>query len=82
MRHEASFLKDILAAGKKIEAITSATTDERFLRDEILPAINRLSPATILLMRPQGASLKLLSLIARNGSKRSPDALAPTESPS
>lgn len=56
MRHEASFLQDILAASKKIEAITSATTEERFLADEVLPAavlhhltvigeaINRLSP--------------------------------------
>jgi uncharacterized protein with HEPN domain len=56
MRHEASFLQDILAASKKIEAITAATTEERFLADEVLPAavlhhltvigeaINRLSP--------------------------------------
>ncbi len=56
MRHEASFLRDILAASRKIEAITAATTEERFLADEVLPAavlhhltvigeaINRLPP--------------------------------------
>lgn len=56
MRHEASFLRDILNASGKIEAITAATTEESFLRDEVLPAavlhhltvmgeaINRLSP--------------------------------------
>jgi uncharacterized protein with HEPN domain len=56
MRHEASFLHDILAASKKIENITAATTEEGFLADEVLPAavlhhltvigeaINRLSP--------------------------------------
>lgn len=38
MRHEASFLQDILAASKKIEGITSAPTEERFLADEVLPA--------------------------------------------
>jgi uncharacterized protein with HEPN domain len=56
MRHEASFLKDILNASGKIEAITEATSEESFLRDEVLPAavlhhltvmgeaIDRLSP--------------------------------------
>ena len=56
MRHEASFLKDILNASSKIEAITVATSEESFLCDEVLPAavlhhltvigeaINRLSP--------------------------------------
>ncbi len=56
MRHEASFLKDILTASSKIEAITAGTSEESFLNDEILPAavlhhltvigeaINRLSP--------------------------------------
>lgn len=56
MRHEASFLQDILTACKKIEAITASTTEERFLGDEVLPAavlhhltvigeaINRLPP--------------------------------------
>lgn len=56
MRHESSFLQDILAATRKIEAITAATTEEGFLADEVLPAavlhhltvlgeaINRLSP--------------------------------------
>jgi len=38
MRHESSFLRDILAACRKIEAITSGTTEERFLADEVLPA--------------------------------------------
>ena len=56
MRHEASFLRDILTASGKIAAIAAATSEESFLRDEILPAavlhhltvigeaINRLSP--------------------------------------
>jgi len=56
MRHEASFLQDILAAATKIEAIVAATTEEKFLADEVLPAAvlhhltvigeatNRLSP--------------------------------------
>jgi uncharacterized protein with HEPN domain len=56
MRHEASFLLDILTASRKIEAITAATTEQKFLAVEILPAavlhhltvigeaINRLSP--------------------------------------
>ena len=56
MRHEASFLRDILNASSKIEAITAATSEESFLGDEVLPAavlhhltvmgeaINRLSP--------------------------------------
>ncbi len=38
MRHEASFLQDILTASKKIEAITASTAEERFLADEVLPA--------------------------------------------
>jgi uncharacterized protein with HEPN domain len=56
MRREASFLRDILSAARKIEAITAATSEESFLRDEVLPAavlhhltvmgeaISRLSP--------------------------------------
>ena len=56
MRHEASLLKDILAAIGKIEGITAATPEESFLGDEILQAavlhhltvigeaVNRLSP--------------------------------------
>jgi uncharacterized protein with HEPN domain len=38
MRHEASFLQDILAACKKIEAITTSTTESQFLANEVLPA--------------------------------------------
>src|SRR5579864_7916065 len=38
MRHEPSFLKDILSACGKIEAIVAATSEDRFLRDEVLPA--------------------------------------------
>lgn len=38
MRHEASFLKDILTAAGKIEAITTATSEASFLVDEVLPA--------------------------------------------
>jgi uncharacterized protein with HEPN domain len=56
MRHEASFLRDILTGSRKIEAIIAATSEGSFLRDEVLPAavlhhltvigeaINRLSP--------------------------------------
>src|SRR5690242_15335385 len=38
MRHEASFLKDILAACRKIERITAGTSEDPFLSDEVLPA--------------------------------------------
>jgi hypothetical protein len=38
MRHEPSFLKDILSACRKIEAIVAATSEDLFLRDEVLPA--------------------------------------------
>src|SRR5688572_1152415 len=38
MRHESSFLKDILTACKKIESITQSTSEESFLNNEILPA--------------------------------------------
>lgn len=38
MRHEASFLKDILAAAKKVESITAAANEESFAANEILPA--------------------------------------------
>src|ERR1035438_239881 len=38
MRHEASFLRDIVSASPKIEAITAATSEESFLGDEVLPA--------------------------------------------
>jgi len=38
MRHEPSFLKDILSACRKIEAIVAATSENLFLRDEVLPA--------------------------------------------
>ena len=56
MRHEPSFLKDILSASRKIEAIVAATNEDSFLKDEVLPAavlhhltvigeaISRLSP--------------------------------------
>ena len=37
MRHEPSFLKDILAACRKIEAIVAATSEDSFLRDEVMP---------------------------------------------
>jgi len=37
MRHEPSFLKDILAACRKIEAIVAATSEDSFLKDEIMP---------------------------------------------
>lgn len=57
MRHEASFLRDILSACDKIEAIVTTTTEAAFLKDEVRPAavlhhltvigeaISRLSPA-------------------------------------
>jgi Uncharacterized conserved protein len=38
MRHEPSFLKDILSACRKIEAIVAATNEGSFLKDEVLPA--------------------------------------------
>ena len=38
MRHEPSFLKDILSACRKIEAIVAATDEDSFLKGEILPA--------------------------------------------
>ena len=38
MRHEPSFLKDILSACRKIQAIVAATSEDTFLRDEVLPA--------------------------------------------
>jgi uncharacterized protein with HEPN domain len=38
MRHEPSFLKDILSACRKIQAIVAATSEVTFLRDEVLPA--------------------------------------------
>jgi uncharacterized protein with HEPN domain len=38
MRHEPSFLKDILSACRKIEAIVAATKEGSFLKDEVLPA--------------------------------------------
>ena len=56
MRHEASLLKDILAAIGKIEGITAATPEESFFGDEVLQAavlhhltvigeaVNRVSP--------------------------------------
>ncbi|MBE0660743.1 MAG: DUF86 domain-containing protein [Bryobacteraceae bacterium] len=56
MRHEASYLKDILRAAEKIKDITAASSEASFIADEVLPAavlhhltvigeaINRLSP--------------------------------------
>ena len=38
MRREPSFLKDILSACRKIEAIIAATSESSFLKDEVLPA--------------------------------------------
>ena len=38
MRREVSFLRDILTASARIEAITAATSEESFLIDEVLPA--------------------------------------------
>ena len=38
MRHEPSFLKDILSACRKIEAIVAATSEDSFLKDEVFPA--------------------------------------------
>jgi uncharacterized protein with HEPN domain len=37
MRHEPSFLKDILSACRKIEAIVAATSEDSFLKDDVLP---------------------------------------------
>ena|SRR5579864_3104895 len=38
MRHEPSFLKDILSACRKIEAIVGATSEDSFLKDEVSSA--------------------------------------------
>ena len=38
MRHESSFLNDVLSACGKIEAIVAATSEDSFLKDEVLPA--------------------------------------------
>jgi uncharacterized protein with HEPN domain len=38
MRHEPSFLKDILSACHKIAVIVAATSEDSFLRNEVLPA--------------------------------------------
>lgn len=38
MRQEPSFLKDILSACRKIEAIVAAALEDVFLKDEVLPA--------------------------------------------
>ena len=38
MRHEQSFLKDILSACGRIVAIVTVTNEESFLEDEVLPA--------------------------------------------
>ena len=38
MRHEPSFLKDILSACRKIEVIVAATSEDLFLSDEVLSA--------------------------------------------
>lgn len=38
MRHEPSFLKDVLSARRKIDAIVAATNEDEFLKDEVLPA--------------------------------------------
>jgi uncharacterized protein with HEPN domain len=56
MRHEASYLKDILRSATRVDAITAASSEAAFIADEVLPAavlhhltvigeaINRLSP--------------------------------------
>ena len=38
MRHEASFLKDILSACQKIEVIVAAASEASFLNNEVMPA--------------------------------------------
>jgi len=38
MRHEATFLKDILTACDRIEAIVSASSEDSFHKNEVLPA--------------------------------------------
>jgi hypothetical protein len=38
MRHESSFLRDILSACQKIEAIVARTSEALFLKDEVSPA--------------------------------------------
>ena len=38
MRHEASFLKDVLTSCLKMEAIVAASSEDSFLRDEVAQA--------------------------------------------
>jgi uncharacterized protein with HEPN domain len=38
MRHESSYLRDVLSACQKIEAIVAATSEDVFLKDDVLPA--------------------------------------------
>ena len=38
MRHEPSFLNDIISGCRKIQTIIAATSEDTFLRDEVLPA--------------------------------------------
>lgn len=38
MRHESAFLKDILAACDRIEAIVKSTSEDSFRESEVLPA--------------------------------------------
>jgi len=38
MRREPAFLRDIISACRKIEAIVASTTEAAFLQDEVMPA--------------------------------------------
>jgi uncharacterized protein with HEPN domain len=38
MRHDASYLKDVISACRKIEAIVEGTSETSFHQDEVLPA--------------------------------------------
>ncbi|HUD12028.1 MAG TPA: HepT-like ribonuclease domain-containing protein [Terracidiphilus sp.] len=59
MRHEPSFLKDILAACRKIEAIVAATSEDSFLKDEIMP------PAVLHHLTVIGEAISRLSIELR-----------------
>ncbi len=60
MRHEPSFLQDILAACRKIEAIVKATSEDSFLKDEVMP------PAVLHHLTVIGEAISRLSVELRD----------------
>ena len=66
MRRDPSFLKDILVACRKIEAIVSSTSEDLFLKDEVLPAA-LLHPLTVI-----GEAISRLSVELREHHREVP----------